>query len=107
MSQTVPSVGNWYQESSKGLLFEVVAFDAEDGTIEVQYLEGEVEEYDLDSWSELGLRAVAPPEDWRTGYELSNEDSVDPDQTIQPENWSGALNQLEPEELADEDMWAD
>ena len=107
MSQTLPTVGNWYQETSQGFLFEVVAYDPEDETVEVQYLEGEIEEYDLESWAELKLRTVAPPEDWRTGYELSSEDSVDADATIYPEDWSGALNQLEPEDRVDEDVWTE
>ena len=91
MSKLLPIVGSWYQETNQGFLFEVVAFDDEEETVEVQHLEGEVEEYDMDSWAELELLTVAPPEDWRSGYELSDEDSKDPDDTIYPDDLSDAL----------------
>ena len=45
MSMT-PSVGLWYQ-NLEGELLEVVAFDPDEGTIEVQFYDGTVEEYDL------------------------------------------------------------
>ena len=84
MAHRRPSVGNWYQDAEAGVIFEVVAFDEEDGTVEVQHIDGEVEEYDLDSWREMRLTAVAPPEDWRSGFELSSEDAPDaPDARLQ------------------------
>jgi hypothetical protein len=101
-------VGHWYQEASQGFLFEVVAFDEDDQTIEIQHLEGEVEEYDLDSWRELQLQPVEPPEDWRNAYELSEEDARDPDAPLHPEDWSGALNHVEPDDVGiDDDYWND
>ena len=33
-----------------GSLFEVVAFDDDDGTIEIQYFDGTVEEMDIEDW---------------------------------------------------------
>ena len=61
MARIRPSVGSWYQDTELGSIFEVVAFDEEEETVEIQHLDGEVEEYDLDSWRELALTPVAPP----------------------------------------------
>lgn len=105
MARIRPSVGSWYQDTELGSIFEVVAFDEEEETVEIQHLDGEVEEYDLDSWRELALTPVAPPEDWRSGFEVSSEDAPDPDEPLHPEDWSGALNQIEPDEIGIDDDW--
>ena len=55
----------------------------------------------------MNLAGIAPPEDWRSGFELSQEDSADPDDTQRPEDWSGALNQIEPEEIGIDDDWSE
>jgi hypothetical protein len=85
----------------------VVAFDDEEGTVEIQHLDGEIEEYDLDSWRDMRLGDIAPPEDWRSGFQLSQEDAPDPDQAMHPDDWSGALNQIEPDQIGLEDDWAE
>jgi hypothetical protein len=67
MTSPQPSVGSWYRlEGSE--LFEVVAIDDDDATIEIQYFDGTVEEMDLEDWEahceERALEAADPPEDW-------------------------------------------
>jgi hypothetical protein len=42
-------LGNWYAHQDKGDVFQVVAIDAHDGTIEVQEFDGAVDEVDLDT----------------------------------------------------------
>jgi hypothetical protein len=59
-----PIVGNWYQPLGKGQAFVVVSLDEEEGVIEIQHYDGDVEEIDLDAWSELELEAAEPPEEW-------------------------------------------
>lgn len=67
MTSPAPSVGDWYRFAG-GDLFEIVAFDDEDGTIELQYFDGTIEEIELDDWTERwsagGIEEAAPPEDW-------------------------------------------
>jgi len=92
-----PTVGQWYKDRQTKALFEVVAWDTHSLTIEAQYLDGEITEYDLDAWRELLLEAVEPPEDWRTPFELDNEDSLDPDLPYHPEDWRNPLSFIEPE----------
>jgi len=104
MSRLKPAIGNWYQNLDEGTIFEIVAYDADDGTIEIQYLDGEVEEYDEDLWQEITLAKVAPPEDWRAGYELSREDALDPDDPIHPQ-YADALDQFESDDSSDD--WED
>lgn len=72
-----PNVGEWYR-IGRGDLFEVVAFDADDGTIEIQYFDGTIEELDVDDWEahtdEGTLEAVEAPEDWTGSVDIEPED---------------------------------
>lgn len=95
----LPEVSAWYQDISSGNLFEIVAVDEDSGTIEYQMVDGEVGEYDITTWQQLYLVAAEAPEDWRTPYELNSEDQAYGDQTLVPENWSGALADIEPDLL--------
>ena len=95
MNRSFPQVGSWYKELTQGSMFEVVAVDELEQTIETQMIDGAIEEYDLDSWQELVLEEIEEPEDWRNAYELSREDYLDPDATIYPEDWSGPLSNIE------------
>ena len=97
MNDLMPEVAAWYQDVVSGSLFEVVAIDEASGTIEYQLIDGEVGEYENSSWKDLYLSPAVAPEDWRSPYELNNEDKAYNDQTMVPENFSGALSDIEPE----------
>src|SRR5438046_10449898 len=78
MATPQPAIGDWYR-SSGGALFEVVALDDDDGTIEIQYFDGTVEEMDIEDWApqweDGALEAAAAPADWsgRGGVEATAE----------------------------------
>ena len=69
-------------------------FNAGAHNIETQYLDGEITEYDLDAWRELHLTRAEAPEDWRAGYELNDDDALDPDLPFHPENWDTTSDSL-------------
>jgi hypothetical protein len=95
MNNISPNIGKWYKEIQQGLIFEVVAYDEMEQTVETQLIDGAVGEYDMESWSELNLEQVEEPEDWRSAYELSQEDSLDTDLAIHPEDWNNPINTIE------------
>jgi Family of unknown function (DUF6763) len=66
-------VGSWYQTPGGGYL-EVVAFDPDEGTLEVQHYDGTIEEYAMEDWEELRPYRAEPPEDWRGSLDLSRDD---------------------------------
>ena len=92
-----PKVGDWYKDLQSGITFEVVAWDPETLMVETQHIDGEVSEYDLDSWREMLLVSIEEPEDWRNPFELDGEDFLDPDLPFHPEDWSSPVNSIEPE----------
>ena len=67
MTAPHPGIGDWYRLNG-GQSFEVVAVDDDDGTIEIQYFDGTVEEMDVEDWEaqwdDGGLEAAEAPEDW-------------------------------------------
>jgi hypothetical protein len=74
-----PNVGDWYRLNG-GELFEVVAVDEDDGTIEIQYFDGTVQEMEVEDWDdsceERALEAAEPPEDWSGSVDVEpDEDS--------------------------------
>jgi hypothetical protein len=60
----LPEVGQWYAHRDKGQMFQVVAFDEDEGLIELQDFDGDVDEVDLDTWWEMPLEPAEPPEDF-------------------------------------------
>jgi len=97
MRLLAPNVGAWYKDLQTGAIFEVVAWDPQSLLVGTQHIDGEISEYDLDSWRQLLLMDVEEPEDWRKPFELDNDDYPDPDLPIHPEDWLGPLNRIEPE----------
>jgi hypothetical protein len=77
MTVPQPNIGDWYRLSG-GESFEVVALDEDDGTIEIQYFDGSVEELDIEDWEaqwEDGtLEAAEAPEDWSGSVDVEPEE---------------------------------
>jgi hypothetical protein len=73
-----PGIGDWYRQKESGALFEVVAFDDDDGTIEIQYFDGTVEEMDVEDWDtqweDGALEGAGPPEDWSGSVDVEPDD---------------------------------
>ena len=77
MNFVKPIVGQWYRGNTNEL-FEVVAIDDQDETIEIQFFDGTVAEVDFDSWNEQQLddliEAADAPEDWSGAVDVEAED---------------------------------
>jgi hypothetical protein len=78
MATLQPGIGDWYRLDGASL-FEVVAYDADDGTIEIQYFDGTVEEMDIEDWEaqweDGALESAEAPEDWSGSVDVDAEDS--------------------------------
>jgi len=76
------AVGDWYQSSvTGGEPFELVAVDIESEVVLVQHYDGTLEEFDFDSWMELGARPAAPPDNWAGAIDADKLDVI-PDDDI-------------------------
>ena len=68
-----PRIGDWYQNIN-GDNFEIVALDEDEATMEIQYYDGAVEEIDFDSWGDMEIAPIEPPEDWSGSLDIERED---------------------------------
>lgn len=73
MAVAFPVIGRWYRRTN-GSLFEVVAVDQQDGTVELQYFDGTIDEVDLENWPGLLIESVDAPEDWSGSVDMDPED---------------------------------
>lgn len=75
MAVRYPVIGHWFRRPN-GALFEVVAVDEEDGTIEIQQFDGTIGEVEIENWPELLLVEVSAPEDWSGSVDMDPEDYI-------------------------------
>lgn len=73
-----PVPETWYRNIQNGRTFFVINVDTFRNVVEIQHFDGDVEEIDFSEWVELDLELTGPPEDW-----------------------SGPLDRVEPEDLDD------
>ena len=77
MADSQPTIGDWYRLNG-GELFEVVAIDDDEGTIDIQYFDGTVAEMDSEDWEaqwdDGALEAVEAPEDWTGSVDVEAAD---------------------------------
>src|SRR5579864_5290099 len=77
MATPHPGIGDWYRTRG-GALFEVVALDDDDGTIELQYFDGTVEEMDIEDWEtqweDGALESAEAPEDFSGSVDVEVSD---------------------------------
>jgi len=77
MNALKPIVGQWYRGGTNEL-FEVVAIDDADESIEIQYFDGTIAEMDFESWNDHLLDelidAADAPEDWSGAVDVEAED---------------------------------
>lgn len=59
-----PVEGRWYEEVEMGRVFQVISVDYEEGMIEIEDEEGEIEELTLEDWYDMDIEPANRDEDW-------------------------------------------
>jgi hypothetical protein len=75
-----PTPGKWYENKEEDETFRVLSVDEDDELVEIEYLDGEIEELDLDTWHELDLEIVDEPEGWSDEDEDDDEEEEEEDE---------------------------
>ncbi|SHE19026.1 DUF6763 family protein [methanotrophic endosymbiont of Bathymodiolus puteoserpentis (Logatchev)] len=73
---TDPVIEQWYKDVENNLTFKVVAIEESDDTIEVQYSNGDIGEYDTDSWYNSTFDFIEDPEDWSAPFDDLESDDL-------------------------------
>ncbi len=88
-----PVAGQWYENLEEEETFQVLSVDEDSELIEIQYVDGDVEEIDVETWAEMDLEKREEPEGW-SGSEAEDEEDKETKET-------------EEEDEDDDDDWDD
>ena len=96
-----PTVKQWYEDLENDETFQVLKVDEDKETVEIQYLDGEIEELDIDSWAELDLELTEEPEGW-SGSDAEDDEEDDDEEDEDDDDWDDDDDDDE-DDLDDED----
>jgi hypothetical protein len=74
-----PVPGKWFENKEEDETFRVLSVDEDDELVEIEYLDGEIEELDLDTWHELDLEPTEEPEGWSDEADEDDDEEDDED----------------------------
>ncbi len=91
-----PVPGQWYENLEDDESFRVLKVDEDAELVELEYLDGEIEEIDLETWHEMDLEPTQEPEGW-------TEDEEDEDEEDEEDDWDEDEDEEDDDEDEDED----
>jgi hypothetical protein len=68
--------GHWYRDASSGEVFQVVGLDEDDRTINIQHVDGSLDETAFDDWMTRHVENCDQPEDWVGPYDDLQSDEI-------------------------------
>ncbi len=84
-----PRIDQWYAHFDKGQLFYVTAIDEQQNAVEVQHFDGDLEELSLDEWRDLHIELSVEPENWAGALDIAEEDDLGTGVTdTRPDDWT-------------------
>jgi hypothetical protein len=96
-----PVVGQWYENIDDSESFRVLSVDEDAELVEIEYLDGDIEEMDLDTWQELDLEMIETPEGWS-----GDDDADDDEEEEEDDDWDEDEDEDEDDD-EDDDDWDD
>lgn len=69
-----PVKGQWYENVEEDDSFRVLSVDEDADLVEIEYLDGDIEEMDIEAWHEMDLERIAEPEGWAAAADDDDED---------------------------------
>ena len=97
-----PVKGQWYENIDENDSFRVLSVDEDSELIEIEYLDGDIEELDLDTWQELDLEKIDEPEGWSAADDEEEEEEEKKEKDELEETWDEDDDEDDDEDL-DED----
>jgi hypothetical protein len=90
-----PVLNNWYRHLDKGQEFCVVAIDEAEGIVEIQYFDGSIEAVERDAWDELEIETAEEPENWSGALDIAETDDLGEEVTdTTSEDWRAPQEEL-------------
>ena len=91
-----PVRGQWYENVEEDESFRVLSVDEDSERLEIEYLDGDIEEIDLETWREMDLERIEEPEGWSKSDDEETEDEDD---------WDEEDEEDEDEDEDEDDDW--
>ena len=90
-----PIFDNWYNHLDKGQRFYVVVVDEEDGAVEIQHFDGDVEEISLEDWYKMNIELSEVPENCSGAVDIGEVDDLGAEVTdTQSGDWTEPLQEI-------------
>ncbi|MDR2215649.1 MAG: hypothetical protein LBE59_07395 [Nevskiaceae bacterium] len=102
-----PVKGQWYENLEDDESFRVLSVDEDAELVEIEYLDGDIEELDLDVWHEMDLERIEEPEGWTGSAQDDDDDEDDDDDDDDDEDEDDEDEDDEDEDDDDDDDWDD
>ena len=94
-----PVPGQWYENLEDEESFRVLTVDEDSELVEIEYLDGEIEEIDLETWHEMDLEQTEEPEGWAKSDEEDEDEEEEEDEDEDDDDWD------DDEDDEDEEDW--
>ena len=99
-----PVPGQWYENLEDEESFRVLTVDEDSELVEIEYLDGEIEEIDLETWHEMDLDQTDEPEGWSESDEEEDEDEEEEeDEDEDDDDWDEDEDDEDDEDLDEDD----
>jgi hypothetical protein len=82
-----PVKGQWYENIDDEETFRVLSVDEDAELIEIEYLDGEIDELDIEEWHELDLELIDEPEGWSEDEDEDEDEEDDEDLDDEDDDW--------------------
>jgi hypothetical protein len=86
-----PEIDCWYHHAEKAQRFLVTAIDEHSDTVEIQYFDGTLDEFDLSTWYAMDVEPVEAPEDWTGPVDMDDLSSIDAEMSA--EDWEAPYDE--------------
>jgi hypothetical protein len=99
-----PTPGQWYENVEEEESFRVLSVDEDSELIEIEYLDGDIEELDVEAWHEMDLELRQEPEGWSdSDEEEDDEEEDDEDEDEDDDDWDEDDDEDDDEDLDEEE----
>lgn len=71
-----PRIDQWYAHFDKGQRFFVIDIDEVENTVEIQHFDGDIEEFSLEEWRDLRIVLSEEPENWSGALDIAEKDDL-------------------------------
>jgi len=98
--EPVPS--QWYENVEEEESFRVLSVNEDSELVEIEYLDGDIEEIDLETWHEMDLERIEEPEGWSESDDEDADEDEDEEDDEDEDDWDDDDEDDDEDEVDDE-----